>query len=98
MSNKKPIGLGDKARDIISGFSGIVIARTSWLYGCDRITIQSDKLDKDGKPGESYSFDEQQVELIRANAVKHPEPGAVEARPGGPRREPARASTPGRAR
>lgn len=86
--SKKPIKLGDKARDNITGFEGVVIARTQWLHGCDRLTIQPDRLDKDGKTIDACSFDEQQVELIEDRPVKVS--AQASARPGGPRRDPSR--------
>ena len=46
---KKRIELGDTAKDSITGFSGVVIATTFWLHGCERLTLQPQKLDKDGK-------------------------------------------------
>ena len=72
------IQLGDKARDSITGYTGIVIARTEWLNGCWRITIQAQEL-KDGKPVDNQTFDAEQVEVVDA---KHkPEPAR---RTGGP--------------
>lgn len=40
MNTKTEITLGCKAKDKITGFTGIVIAMTSWLNGCQRVTIQ----------------------------------------------------------
>ena len=42
------INLGDKVKDIVSGYTGIAVCRTSYLEGCDRIAIQA-KVGKDGK-------------------------------------------------
>lgn len=58
MSEFKPIGLGDRVKDPITGFAGIVTAVTTWLHGCIRITIEPEKLDKDGKPQEGRAFDQ----------------------------------------
>jgi hypothetical protein len=58
------ISLGSKVRDIVTGFSGILVARTEWCYGCVRYGITREKLDKEGKPLETQWFDEQQVEVI----------------------------------
>lgn len=60
-----PVQLGDKVKDIITGFSGIAVARTQWLHGCDRITIEPDKTEK-GVPVDSFVFDEQRVEIVKA--------------------------------
>ena len=57
------IELGQKVRDTISDFMGIAVARTQWISGCDRITVQP-KLDKDGKLPEAMNFDEPMLEVI----------------------------------
>ena len=62
-----PIKPGDLARDTISGFRGIVVARTEWLNKCVRLTISPQEL-KDGKPIDNCTFDEEQIELIIADA------------------------------
>lgn len=65
------VGLGDRVKDRISGIKGIAIARTEWLYGCVRITIQPEKLDKDGKQHDNISVDEPQVQVIKAGVVEN---------------------------
>ena len=70
------INLGDKVKDVVTGFTGIVIARTEWLVGCVRCVVQP-PVDKDGKVPENQAFDEPQLELIKAKAVSlvvEPEP------------------------
>ncbi len=81
------IKLGSKVRDTITGFQGIAIARTQWMYGCERITIKPDKVDKDGKTIEAETFDEPQVVLVRAEATR---PDPERSGRGGPRPEPTR--------
>lgn len=88
------IKLGSKVKDTLTGFEGIATGRTEWLYGCVRITIEPDKLDKDGKCIPSEWFDEQRVELVTEKApTVSPE---SDARAGGPqdddsqRRDPVR--------
>lgn len=66
----QPISLGDRAKDPITGFSGIVTAVTTWLHGCIRITIEPEKLDKEGKPQEGRSFDQTQLVLIKKGVHK----------------------------
>ena len=61
---------GDKVRDILTGFTGIVVARTEWFNGCLRYAVQGDKLDDDGIPTEPQHFDQEQLELRKAFAVK----------------------------
>lgn len=57
--------LGSKAKCKITGYTGLITARTEWLYGCRRYVIQSQEL-KDGKPVESLGVDEDAIEIIVA--------------------------------
>ena len=57
------ISLGQEARDRVTGFKGIAVARTEWLNGCARVTLQP-KMGKDGKHPDAVTFDEPQLELI----------------------------------
>lgn len=85
------IELGDKVKDTISGFVGIAVAITEWLHGCKRITVQPDKLDPNGKPIESQTFDAPQLGLIKSKAVPM---GRRDT--GGPRDEPQTHGAPSR--
>lgn len=84
------IKLGDKAKDRISGFTGIVTGEFKYLNGCVRLQLEPDKLDKDGKVIEGRIFDIEQIVLVQAD--KHP----VLARTGGPEAAPARRANPSR--
>jgi hypothetical protein len=77
------IKLGDVAKDTITGFTGVVVAATKWLHGCERLTLQPQSL-HEGKPVESQTFDLPQLELVAAKVAK----GTDET--GGPRPEPVR--------
>ncbi len=77
------VKLGDRAKDLISGVSGLVVGKTEWLYGCSRLGLQPEKLGKDGKVQETNWFDEAQVVLIKAGVVK---PQAPIVATGGPNR------------
>jgi len=57
------VKLGSKVKDKITGLTGIAVARTCWLHGCVRVTIQPQEL-KDGKPLDNYTVDEPQCEVI----------------------------------
>jgi hypothetical protein len=82
--------LGDKVRDVVSGWEGIASGRYEYLNGC--IRWQVDGTDKDGKP-DGYVFDDQQIEVVEEAVVPvHPAVRAVvtppmpaAARTGGPR-------------
>ncbi len=92
------VGLGQKVRDRITGFEGIVVARTEWMYGCIRITIQPRGLTDDGKPIDSHTFDEPQLEVL-ADEVIYTIPSNKPDRPvptGGGRESPSRAPDPER--
>lgn len=80
-----PIELGDKVKDQVTGFSGIVIARVEYLHGCIRFEVQPDKL-LDGKPSESSQFDEPQLTLVSKAKVDVSERPTPEYKPpGGPK-------------
>lgn len=52
---------GDYVRDIITGFSGVVIARADSITGCDRYQVQPTVLD-DGKMLDALWLDDQCLE------------------------------------
>jgi hypothetical protein len=54
--------LGKEVRDKCSGFTGIAVARTEYLYCSDRILIVSRELQA-GRPVEEW-FDAGRIELI----------------------------------
>lgn len=54
------IQLGRKVKDVVTGVTGVVVARTEWLYGCVRITFQPQL--KEGKMPDTITLDEQQLE------------------------------------
>lgn len=66
--SKDKIELGDKVKCSITGFNGIAFARTQWLHGCDRITVQPTTLDDKGNARETQTFDEMQLILVRKAA------------------------------
>ena len=57
------IKLGQKARDRVTGLTGIINGKAIWLNGCVRWSIQP-PVDKEGKVLESYWIDEQQIEIL----------------------------------
>lgn len=62
------IHLGDEVKDIVTGFTGIAIARTEWINKCVRYGVQSQNL-RDGKPLEASWFDSEQLQVIKPAAV-----------------------------
>ncbi len=88
------IVLGDRVKCRLTGFEGIVTARTEWLYGCVRWGVQSEKLSDKGLTMEPLWFDDDQLTVTKNNAALTPglEEAASEPRrtglpaPGGPDR------------
>ena len=76
------IKLGDRGKDSITGYEGIAIARSEYLYGCVSIQVQSREI-KDGKM-QSVWLDEQRLT------------GDPVATSGGPQPTPPARSVPGR--
>lgn len=56
--------LGDKVKDKVSGFTGIVTAQHNYLEGCTRLTVQP-KINKDGTLPASETFDEPTLKVIK---------------------------------
>lgn len=57
--------IGARLRDIVTGFEGVVVARTQYLTGCNRYSLQNQELDKDGKPKDWQAFDENQLDEVK---------------------------------
>lgn len=87
------VELGDRVKDKVTGFTGIAIGRTDWLYGCTRISVLPEHL-HDGKPIDAHSFDEPQLEILARGVISTPKSGPTPlvdvTAPGGPRPEPTR--------
>lgn len=70
------VKLGDRARDKVSGFEGIVVAHHKFLTGCDRFSLESKHFI--GAKSEDWyqTFDVTRLEIIEADAIKleAPEP------------------------
>ena len=66
----EPIGLGDRVRDPISGYAGIVTAESLWLHGCIRDEVTAEAL-HEGKPIQPSHFDQSQLDLVE-RAVHQP--------------------------
>lgn len=60
MANVK---LGDRVKDTISGFKGIMVSHAKHLHGCDTIGVKPEVL-HDGQPIECQWFDILRMELV----------------------------------
>ena len=62
---------GDRVKDKVTGFTGIVSSRTEYLYGCFRINVQPEEL-HEGKLAPAATFDEPQLIVIEKQAIESP--------------------------
>ncbi len=62
------IRLGDRVKDKITGFTGVVTGITTWLNGCVRMGIQGTPL-KNGLPLATEWIDEAQLKLVKAGII-----------------------------
>lgn len=60
--------LGDRARDVITGFAGVVVGRCEYLTGCQQILLIP-PVDKDGKRVDGEWFDTDRCEVTEARAI-----------------------------
>ena len=68
------IKLGDRVRDSITGFEGIVIAYTKWLTGCDRLSVLPTELKKDGGLVGDEVFDITRLEKVEKRVSEETPP------------------------
>jgi hypothetical protein len=61
---------GDRVKDIITDFEGIVTARCEYINGCVQYEITGEGLTEDGLPLKEYWVDAQRLVLIRDNAFE----------------------------
>jgi hypothetical protein len=60
--------LGDKVKDKITGYEGIITGITNWINGCTTCCVKSQDL-KDGLPKEGQWLDEPQLKLVKKSVV-----------------------------
>lgn len=58
------VELGKKYRDVVTGFEWIATALTTFLTGCDRVHLTASYNNKEGKEGDTCSFDVNSIELV----------------------------------
>jgi len=75
--------LGVKAKDKITGFTGIVTGKCSYLTGCDQYLVAPKS--KGNNKDESHWFDEARLKVI-GKGIK-PEDVTTKEDPGGPGRD-----------
>jgi len=60
----REVPLGTLMRDKVTGWTGIAIAKVTFLNGCVQYSLKPQNLDKDGKLIDSSTIDCQQLEVI----------------------------------
>ncbi len=63
--------LGVLLEDEITGFTGVAICRSQWLYNCNVYALQPKEL-HEGSPVPNRSFDEPQLIAIETPVPIHP--------------------------
>jgi hypothetical protein len=58
------IKLGSRVKDAITGYSGIVVGRVEYLYGCAQVCVVAESLAADGKRRDAEYIDEQRVIVL----------------------------------
>lgn len=66
-----PVSLGDRAKDVITGFVGLVTGRCEYLTGCAQFLLQPPVKENGDKP-DAHWFDETRIEIMARQAVKLP--------------------------
>jgi hypothetical protein len=72
--------LGQKVKEKVTGYEGIIVTRSEHLYGCMVYAVKSEKL-HDGKPIDSQWFDEGSLEVIGKGKTDHVKQGGGPAIP-----------------
>lgn len=78
------IELGQKARDKVTGFAGIITGRAQYLYGCDQYILVPPVKTDDGKIESGQWFDEGRIEVTGAGILAK---DVQVEKPGGPNRD-----------
>ena len=79
--------MGQKVKDRITGFTGIITGMCSHITGCDTIGVNPG-IDKDGKLQEVNWFDWTRLEILDVSNVMESSMAISAAAPGGPQDHP----------
>lgn len=63
MGNVFRYELGARVRDVITGFEGIITARSDWLNGCVRYLVSAERIKEDGNTIDLW-VDEPQLKFL----------------------------------
>jgi len=94
--------LGSLVRDMVTGFTGVVVGTSTWLGGPARVGVEARQLNRDCKPLEGQWFEQGRIEVLEGPSVEYqriyPTPPPILAArmhtppPGGPRPDPCSTS------
>lgn len=94
------IVMGGEYRDLLTGFTGIVTAKSEYLTGCDRVLLEPSKLTADGNVVDGRWFDVHCIErcgdTVFSLPTPVPEKAEPKARQSRPRGGPQQYTPPGR--
>lgn len=65
------VEMGDKVRDAITGFTGVVTGRCEYVSGCNQALV-APGVKEDGTFVESMWLDDDRLEVIESNVIKLP--------------------------
>jgi hypothetical protein len=74
---------GDKVEDIVTGVKGIVVCYSTYLTGCDRVSIQA-KAMKDGQAPNWHMCDINSVRLLEKGKITIVDSNTPREERGGP--------------
>ena len=72
--SKRKVHLGDKVKDEVSGLTGIVVGITTFLHGCQRITIHPQVKKGETELPDTFTVDEPQCKIIKRGAARTTNP------------------------
>jgi hypothetical protein len=78
--------IGAEAKDVVTGFTGIIAALTVTLGGDIHVLIEPEKTKKDGDCFDTEGFNDGRVEIIKAKPIPMAKPKKADDPPGGPQR------------
>lgn len=61
---------GRNARDIVTGFTGILYGRTEYMSGCTQVLLLPQGVTAEGKRKDGDWFDEQRIELVGQERIE----------------------------
>jgi hypothetical protein len=65
-----PAALGDRVLDRVTGYEGVVVSITDYLFGNRRIQIQKQACDEHGQPLETVWLDDAQAQVVERGIME----------------------------